>query len=97
MEKPIYNYSDEKNAKLLHERGIGFEDVIAILDTKGYLAVMDHPNPDKYPKQQIYMVEINEYIYLVPFEKRDNKAILKTIYPSRKMTRLYREKLARGQ
>lgn len=97
MEKPIYDYSNEKNAKLLQERGIGFEDIIAILDTKGYLAVIDHLNPDKYPKQQVYVGEVNGYIYLVPFEKQNNKAILKTIYPSRKMTRLYREKLARGQ
>lgn len=36
-------------------------------------------------------------IYLVPFEKQGNKATLKTIYPSRKMTRRYREKLERGQ
>ena len=97
MEKPIYEFSDEKNAKLLQERGIGFEDIIAILDTKGYSAVIDHPNPGKYPKQQIYVVEVNGYIYLVPFEKQDNKAFLKTIYPSRRMTRLYREKLAKGQ
>jgi uncharacterized DUF497 family protein len=97
MEKPIFDYNDEKNAKLLETRGIGFEDVIAILDTKGYLAVIDHPNPAKYPNQQIYVVEVNGYVYLVPFEKRGNKALLKTIYPSRKVTRLYREKLLRGE
>jgi hypothetical protein len=97
MEKPIYDYSDEKNLKLLQERGIGFEDIIAVLDTTGYLAVIDHPNPAKYPNQQIYIVDIDGYAYLVPFEKRRGKAYLKTIYPSRKVTRLYREKLLRGK
>ncbi len=96
MEKPIYDYNDAKNSKLLQERGIGFEDIITILDTKGYLAVIDHPNPTKYPNQQIYMIDVNNYVYLVPFEKHNNKCVLKTIYPSRKMTRLYREKEARN-
>ncbi len=60
------------------------------------LAVIDHPNPAKYPNQQIYIVDVRGYAYLVPFEKQDNKRFLKTIYPSRKITRLYREKLLRG-
>jgi uncharacterized DUF497 family protein len=96
MEKPIYEYNDQKNLKLLQERGIGFEDIIAILDTKGYLAIIDHPNPTKYPHQKIYIVAIDGYAYLVPFERRGNKCVFKTIYPSRKITRLYREKLLRG-
>gem|GEM_PF-2417703 len=33
---------------------------------------------------------------MVPFEQEGNRAIVKTIYPSRKITRLYREKLQRG-
>ena len=97
MESPIFDFNNEKNAKLLAERGIGFEDVIAVLGTKGYLAVIDHPNPQKYPNQQIYIIEVEGYVYLIPFEKQGHKVILKTIYPSRKMTRLYQEKLTRGK
>ncbi len=96
MEKPIFDYNNDKNKKLLETRGIGFEDIIAILDSKGYLAVIDHPNPTQYPNQQIYIVNVNGYAYLVPFEKSGKKLVLKTIYPSRKITRLYREKLLRG-
>ena len=44
MENCTYIYSNEKNLKLLEERGVGFEDVICVLDTKGYIAVIDHPN-----------------------------------------------------
>jgi hypothetical protein len=94
MEKPIYEYSAEKNLKLLREREIGFEDIIALLDSKGPLGVINHPNKTKYPHQKIYIVDINGYVYLVPFEKHGSKAILKTIYPSRKMTRLYHNKLS---
>jgi len=95
MEKPIYDYDNEKNLKLLLERGIGFEDIITILDTKGYLAVIDNPNSIKYPNQQIYIVDVDGYAYLVPFEKQSDKCVLKTIYPSRKITRLYREKMTK--
>lgn len=97
MERPIYEYSAEKNLKLLKERGIGFEDIIAILDTKGPLKVIGHPNKAKYPHQKIYIVDISGYAYLVPFERHGNKAILKTIFPSRKITRLYRNKLLGGK
>jgi hypothetical protein len=96
MEHPIYEYNPEKNLKLLEQRGIGFEDIIAILNAKGALAVIDHPNKAKYPHQKIYIVGINGYAYLIPFERCSNKAILKTIFPSRKITRLYREKLLGG-
>jgi uncharacterized DUF497 family protein len=97
MEKPLYEYSVEKNLKLLEERGIGFEDIIAILSAKGALAVIDHPNARKYPRQKFYVVNVGGYAYVVPFERHGNKAILKTIFPSRKMTRLYRNKLLGGK
>ncbi len=91
MDNPIYEYSAKKNLKLLRERGVCFEDVISVLDEEGPLSVIDHPNPKKYPGQKIYLVELDNYIYLVTFERKGNKAILKTIYPSRKMTRLYKK------
>lgn len=97
MERPTYEYSAEKNSKLLKERGIGFEDIIAILDAKGVLAIIDHPNKAKYPKQKIYLVDVSGYVYLVPFERHSNKAVLKTIFPSRKFTRLFRNKLLGGK
>ena len=48
-----------------------------------------HPNQEKYPGQQIIVVEINEYAYLVPFVEGEQSIFLKTIIPSRKMTRQY--------
>lgn len=96
MKCPTYTYDATKNVKLLEERGIGFEDIIAILSAKGALAIIDHPNKAKYPNQKIYIIEVNGYAYLVPFERHGNQAILKTIFPSRKITRLYKDKLLGG-
>ena len=54
------------------------------------LDVFDHPNPEKYPNQSVYAVNINEYIYLVPFVREEGGGhFLKTIIPSRKATKQY--------
>ena len=70
--------------------------MIAVLEDKGAIVVLDHPNQAKYFHQKIYVIEINGYGYMIPFEKQGNVVILKTIYPSRKIIRLYKEKLQRG-
>ncbi len=57
------------------------------------VVVLKHPNQDRYPGQMIYVVESDEYIYLVPFvTQTDGTRFLKTIIPSRKATRDYRRK-----
>ena len=88
MERTTYEYNADKNIQLLETRGVGFEDVIAILNTKGALAVIDHPNKSKYPHQKIYVVDINNYAYMIPFVHDGDVVTLKTIFPSRKMSRL---------
>jgi uncharacterized DUF497 family protein len=81
MDKIIYEYKPEKNLKLLEVRGIGFEDVITVLETKGSITVLETPNKEKYPGQSVYVVNVNGHAYLVPFEQQDNRITLKTIYP----------------
>ena len=55
--------------------------------------MLEHPNQDRYPGQLIYVVDIDEYIYLVPFVMQaDGTRFLKTIIPSRKATRDYRRR-----
>ena len=55
--------------------------------------VLNHPSQDRYPSQMIYVVEVDEYIHLVPFmTQTDGPRFLKTIIPSRKATRAYRRK-----
>src|SRR5688572_20983004 len=74
----------------IKERGVSFEDVVAALDNGKLLNTIDHHNVVKYPNQKIYMVDVNEYVYLVPFVKKDEQTIfLKTIIPSRKFTKKY--------
>ncbi len=84
-----YRWNYEKNESLKAERGIGFERVIMHIERGDVLDVVDHPNKAKYPNQQILVVEIDSYVYLVPFVENDDGRFLKTIIPSRKATRDY--------
>ena len=51
---------------------------------------IEHPNQLRYPGQQIHMIVIEDYVYLVPFFESEEDVFLKTIIPSRKATRAYR-------
>ena len=51
--------------------------------------VIEHPNQSKYPNQQMLVVKIRDYAYLVPFIEDEDGKFLKTIIPSRKATREY--------
>jgi len=85
-----FDWSTIKNRQLIEQRGISFERVVSAVEQRGLLGVLQHPNQDRYPGQSIYVVDIEEYIYLVPFVmENDGTRFLKTIIPSRKGTRDY--------
>jgi len=83
------NWSTEKNISLKTERGVSFEEVLSAMSNGGLLAVLNHPNSVQYPNQQMLVVRIRGYAYLVPFVETENEVFLKTIIPSRKATRQY--------
>ena len=84
-----YDWSPEKNAVLKRERGLTFEDIVYHIDRGGLLDTLEHPNQGRYPGQKIFIVNVEGYACLVPFIEQDNLIFLKTIIPSRKMTKLY--------
>ena len=86
--KPI-SWNSEKNVLLRTERGISFEDVVFHIMAGDILDTFDHPNQQHYPGQQIHVIAIEEYAYLVPFIESDDEVFLKTIIPSRKATKIY--------
>lgn len=84
-----FDWDDAKNAKLRKERGIGFEEVVFHIERGDVLDVLEHPNPERYAGQRIFVVRRDEYVYLVPFVEDDQTVFLKTIIPSRKATKQY--------
>ena len=47
---------------------------------------------DQYKGQTQFVVDVNGYAYLVPFVEQGDAIVLKTIIPSRKLTRQYLRK-----
>ncbi len=88
-----FNWNPEKNQLLLRERGISFERIVFEIASGNELAVLDHPNQEKYPGQKISMVQVEDYVYAVPFIETDLEIFLKTIIPSRKATKQFRSNL----
>ena len=84
-----YDWNDEKNEWLRQERDVTFEDIVFHLSQGGLLDTIEHTNQQQYPGQKIFIVNVEGYAYLVPFVEDDKLIFLKTIIPSRKMTKQY--------
>jgi hypothetical protein len=84
-----FSWNPEKNELLKKERQISFEEVVFYIEMGFLLDVLEHPNQEKYKGQKIFIVQMDDYIYLVPFLEDEKEIFLKTIIPSRKATKRY--------
>lgn len=84
-----FDWNEVKNDSLREERDVCFEDIVIAINQGKLLDVLAHHNPDKYGGQMVYVVLMYDYVYLVPFVEDDEKIFLKTIFPSRKLTKKY--------
>lgn len=83
-------WSHEKNEALQKIRGVSFEEVAHHLESDDVLDVREHPNQKRYPGQRIFIIDLGDYVYLVPFVEDEESIFLKTIIPSRKATKEFR-------
>ena len=90
----IIEFDQNKNKYLKEWRGVNFDDVLWC-SSNGYIRdIIPHHNQEMYPGQRIMLIEINEYIYQVPYRQDGSKITLMTVFPSRKFTKMYlKEKL----
>lgn len=87
--KRYFDWNGNKNTKLIKERKVSFEMVVAYIQKGFILDRVMHPNQGKYPNQKMYIIEMDEYVYIVPYVEDNEKIFLKTIIPSRKLTKKY--------
>lgn len=88
MNKPFV-WDDSKNALLMAERGISFDEVVYFILNGGLVDVVPNNNQGKYPGQRIFVVNCEGYIHLVPFDESEKHIQLMTVIPSRKATKKY--------
>lgn len=87
-----YAWDERKNSWLREARGVSFEAVVVAIHEGALLAIINHPNQRQYPGQKMFIVELFEYAYVIPFVEDEEKVFLKTIFPSRKYTKQFIEK-----
>ena len=88
-----FDWSTEKNQRLIEQRGISVESAVSAIEQGGLLDVLEHPNQDRCPGQLIYVVEFDETIHLAPVvTQADGTRFLKTIISSQKAAKAYRRR-----
>jgi hypothetical protein len=77
-----YKWDEQKNKQLKEVRGVSFEE---ILNSK-FIGAEKHP---KRENQIVLLFEYEDYIWVVPSVIEDEFIFLKTLFPSRKLTKKY--------
>ena len=69
---------------------VGFEEIIVAINNGGLITIEDHNNQARYPNQKIMYVQHLDTVFVVPFVlESDGLLFLKTLFPSRKATKVY--------
>jgi len=77
-------WDELKNERLKRTRGVSFEEILK----EKWIADIPHPRKSG---QRIALFERQGYIWVVPFVTNERGFFLKTLYPSRDYTRLYKK------
>jgi len=88
-----FKWDDTKNVWLKKNRGISFEDILLDIQNGKLLDKVETSHPEKYPGQKVFVVDHAGYCVLVPHIEIDNMVFLKTLYPSRVATKIYKAML----
>jgi hypothetical protein len=78
----VVRWNEEKNAQLKAGRGVSFEDIVQC----PIATVRQHPSR---PNQLIFFFINDDYIWSVPCVIGENEVFLKTLFRSRKHTRMW--------
>ena len=71
----------------MRERGLSFDAVVSQIEEGNILGVV--PGKGKYTHQKQFIVVMNQYVYIVPYVQEKERIFLKTIIPSRQLTKKY--------
>ncbi len=73
-----------KSERLKRTRGVSFEDIVA----SELIDITNHPYRDN---QKILVYKHKGYLWAVPYVEEKDSIFLKTLYPSRKLMKLYKK------
>jgi hypothetical protein len=79
-----FKWSSLKNERLKRVRGASFEDITGAK----LVRIKKHPRKEN---QDIMFFEYKNYIWAVPYVEDESHIFLKTLYPSRKYTKIHKK------
>jgi hypothetical protein len=77
-------WAASKSAELKRTRGTSFEEIIQA----EFVAAKEHPSRSN---QNILLFKFKNYIWVVPYVTREGEIFLKTAFPSRKYTGMWKK------
>lgn len=80
-----YDWNEDKDALLRERYGIGFSAVLEAISNGFMLEEIDHPKPERYPGQRMFLVAINNYVWAVPFVPGEGRVFSKDNVPKPKI------------
>ena len=84
-----FDWNPEKNKWLIEKRNISFERVVFYIEKGGLLDIIENTKRETYKNQKMFVLQMDKYVYLVPFVEDNRVIFLKTVIPSRKATKKY--------
>jgi hypothetical protein len=67
---------------------VSLEDCVVALESGRLLDVVTNPSVN-HPDQKMFILNIDNDAYCVPFVESNSEIFLKTVFPSRKFTAIY--------
>ena len=80
-----FKWDEEKNKLLKHERGVSFEEIL----NATFLGAEEHRARSN---QSVLLFEHEKYVWVVPCVIDEKYIFLKTMFPSRKYTKMLKSK-----
>jgi hypothetical protein len=81
-------WSEEKDEQLKRRRDVSFDAIIAEIEAGNLIDVIPSTDPEQ-PDGWMYVVLFRGYLWVVPFHATEDKIVLHTIFPSRKLMKHY--------
>jgi hypothetical protein len=85
----VIEWNATKNLELKQRYGFGFEQVLVALSEGYLLDERQHQNLERYGHQRQLIVQINGYVWVVPYVIAGDIKFFKMLFPSRVETKRY--------
>ena len=84
-------WDKDKNKQLQIERNLSFEAIVIAIEQGKLVDIVPNPSSN-HAHQNVFVVEIENYLVLVPIVEDEEKIFLKTAFRSRKVTKKHQRR-----